>query len=128
MPPGAFVTCCCYRVSLCQGTAGALLNISLSRGCPKVGEMGDPVQEGPLGPGESSMQVDPGSSFCPIEGSTRNWEQAQGKGMISRQGGESLWPHTVAWSQTLGVTACSLSAGGRASWGAPAAAEDTHAA
>lgn len=126
MPPGGSVTCCCHRVSLCQGTTGALLNISL----PKVGEVGGPVQEGPLGPGESSMQVlpgrvDPGSSFCPMVGSTSNQEQAWGKGMVCRQGGKSLWPDTVAWSQTLGVTACSLSAGGRAS-GEPLQLQRTH--
>lgn len=88
--------------------------------------MGGPCPGGPCpsGPEESSVQtfhgrVDPGCSFCPAEGDAGNWEQAQGKGTICRQGVESLWPDTVTWSQTLGFAACTLAVGRQSSLGTP---------
>lgn len=42
-------------------------------------------------------------SFCSVESDASNWEQAQGKGTISRCRGQSLYLDTVTWSQTLGL-------------------------
>lgn len=40
-------------------------------------------------------------SFCSMERDASNWEQ--GKGTISRCGGESLYLDIVTWFQTLGL-------------------------
>lgn len=65
----------------CSGSAGALLNLPLPGNSPRWRKTEGlyPGWSCPSGTKESSVQallgrVDPGCSFCPMEGDTSNWE------------------------------------------------------